>query len=75
MRRDLSTRLKAPNTTAVANQWETATHPNTEPLKGLGLTSATTLVMGSMIGWAYSLFLLRSPAKWSHLRCSSARGW
>src|SRR5689334_11952018 len=50
MRRDVSTTLKAPNPTAVANQWETATHQNTEFVKGLGLTSATTLVMGSMIG-------------------------
>lgn len=39
----------APNT-AVANEWEAATHQNTEFVKGLGLTSATTLVMGSMIG-------------------------
>jgi basic amino acid/polyamine antiporter, APA family len=39
----------APNP-AVANEWETATHQNTEFVKGLGLTSATTLVMGSMIG-------------------------
>ena len=46
----MSTTLKAPNPTAVANQWETATHQNTEFVKGLGLTSATTLVMGSMIG-------------------------
>src|SRR5690348_74947 len=50
MRRDVSTTLKAPNPTAVANHWETATHQNTEFVKGLGLTSATTLVMGSMIG-------------------------
>jgi basic amino acid/polyamine antiporter, APA family len=50
MRRDVSTTLKAPNPAAVANQWETATHQNTEFVKGLGLTSATTLVMGSMIG-------------------------
>jgi basic amino acid/polyamine antiporter, APA family len=50
MRRDVSTTLKAPNPAAVANHWETATHQNTEFVKGLGLTSATTLVMGSMIG-------------------------
>jgi len=36
--------------TAVAREWETATHQNTEFVKALGLTSATTLVMGSMIG-------------------------
>lgn len=39
----------APNP-AAASEWETATHQNTEFVKGLGLTSATTLVMGSMIG-------------------------
>ena len=39
----------APNP-AIASQWEAATHQNTEFVKGLGLTSATTLVMGSMIG-------------------------
>src|SRR3954453_14727513 len=50
MRRDVSTTLKAPNPAVVANQWETATHQNTEFVKGLGLTSATPLVMGSMIG-------------------------
>jgi APA family basic amino acid/polyamine antiporter len=31
-------------------EWETATHQNTEFVKGLGLTSSTMLVMGSMIG-------------------------
>ncbi|HKW25002.1 MAG TPA: amino acid permease [Terriglobales bacterium] len=37
-------------TTAAAAEWETATHQDKELVKGLGLTSATTLVMGSMIG-------------------------
>lgn len=32
------------------SEWETATQQNTEFVKGLGLTSATMLVMGSMIG-------------------------
>jgi basic amino acid/polyamine antiporter, APA family len=50
MRRDVSTQVKAPNTPVAANEWESATHQNTEFVKGLGLTSATTLVMGSMIG-------------------------
>lgn len=36
--------------TAAAREWETATHQDKELVKGLGLTSATTLVMGSMIG-------------------------
>ena len=39
----------APKAT-VASEWESVTHQNTEFVKGLGLTSATTLVMGSMIG-------------------------
>ena len=35
---------------SVANDWERHTHQDTELVKGLGLTSATMLVMGSMIG-------------------------
>jgi basic amino acid/polyamine antiporter, APA family len=49
-RRDVSTQAKEPTVSAVAAEWESATHQNTEFVKGLGLTSATTLVMGSMIG-------------------------
>ena len=46
----MSIQAKAPNAAAVATEWETVTHQNTEFVKGLGLTSATALVMGSMIG-------------------------
>lgn len=46
----MSTQAKNPTVSAVAAEWESATHQNTEFVKGLGLTSATTLVMGSMIG-------------------------
>ena len=46
----MSTQVNAPNTPVAANEWESATHQNTEFVKGLGLTSATTLVIGSMIG-------------------------
>jgi APA family basic amino acid/polyamine antiporter len=46
----VSTSVKVPGATPATNEWETATHQNTEFVKGLGLTSATTLVMGSMIG-------------------------
>lgn len=46
----MSTQVKSPAVPAVSNEWEAATHQNTEFVKGLGLTSATTLVMGSMIG-------------------------
>jgi len=46
----VSTQAKNPTAVAAAAEWETATHQNTELVKGLGLTSATTLVMGSMIG-------------------------
>ena len=45
----MSTDIKRPVSPAAA-EWESATHQNTEFVKGLGLTSATTLVMGSMIG-------------------------
>src|SRR3954447_6625233 len=50
MRRDVSTTLKAPNPAQVASDWEIHTHQDRELVKGLGLTSATMLVMGSMIG-------------------------
>ena len=36
--------------TPAAGKWEAVTQQNTELVKALGLTSATTLVMGSMIG-------------------------
>jgi APA family basic amino acid/polyamine antiporter len=45
----VSTDIKPP-VTPPPTEWETVTHQNTEFVKGLGLTSATTLVMGSMIG-------------------------
>lgn len=45
----MSTQVKQP-IPAARSEWETATHQNTEFVKALGLTSATTLVMGSMIG-------------------------
>jgi APA family basic amino acid/polyamine antiporter len=46
----VSTQAKDPTAAPVAAEWETATHQNAELVKGLGLTSATMLVMGSMIG-------------------------
>ena len=41
---------KTPSSAAAASDWETHTHQDEELVKGLGLTSATMLVMGSMIG-------------------------
>jgi APA family basic amino acid/polyamine antiporter len=41
---------KQPNPAVVTTDWEAHTHQDTELVKGLGLTSATMLVMGSMIG-------------------------
>lgn len=46
----MGTEAKNQLVTATRTEWEAATHQNTEFVKGLGLTSATTLVMGSMIG-------------------------
>jgi len=46
----LSTDLRTPVQDSPASEWDSATHQDTELVKGLGLTSATTLVMGSMIG-------------------------
>jgi len=37
-------------TTATGSDWDIHSHQDTELVKGLGLTSATMLVMGSMIG-------------------------
>jgi basic amino acid/polyamine antiporter, APA family len=46
----LGTDSKIPIPTAVATDWDIHTHQDKELVKGLGLTSATMLVMGSMIG-------------------------
>ncbi len=43
----MSTDIKPPNATT---DWDVHTHQDKELVKGLGLTSATMLVMGSMIG-------------------------
>ena len=43
----MSTNVPPP---APASDWERHTHQDKELVKGLGLTSATMLVMGSMIG-------------------------
>jgi len=44
---DIKNHAAAP---ALNGEWYTATHQDKELVKGLGLTSATALVMGSMIG-------------------------
>jgi basic amino acid/polyamine antiporter, APA family len=46
----VSIETKHPAPTAVASDWEIHSHQDQELVKGLGLTSATMLVMGSMIG-------------------------
>jgi APA family basic amino acid/polyamine antiporter len=46
----VSTDVQRPPKPAISNDWERHTHQDTELVKGLGLTSATMLVMGSMIG-------------------------
>ena len=45
----MSTDIKLP-TSSDASDWAVHTHQDAELIKGLGLTSATMLVMGSMIG-------------------------
>jgi basic amino acid/polyamine antiporter, APA family len=42
--------LSTPTTTTTSSDWEIHSHQDQELVKGLGLTSATMLVMGSMIG-------------------------
>jgi basic amino acid/polyamine antiporter, APA family len=46
----LSQPTTQPQPAVKAAHWEVATHQDKELVKGLGLTSATMLVMGSMIG-------------------------
>jgi APA family basic amino acid/polyamine antiporter len=46
----VTTETKPPIPAAVASDWEIHTQQDKELVKGLGLTSATMLVMGSMIG-------------------------
>src|SRR5215813_3170922 len=46
----MSSETKLSSPPSIPSDWETHTHQDKELVKGLGLTSATTLVMGSMIG-------------------------
>jgi basic amino acid/polyamine antiporter, APA family len=46
----VSTKVPPPVSARVLTDWERHTHQDKELVKGLGLTSATMLVMGSMIG-------------------------
>src|ERR1700757_3341108 len=46
----MSTEVQQPAPTARAADWAVHTHQDKELVKALGLTSATMLVMGSMIG-------------------------
>src|SRR5215471_18872264 len=46
----MSTDVQPPAAAARATDWAIHTHQDQELVKGLGLTSATMLVMGSMIG-------------------------
>ncbi|MGO9123700.1 MAG: APC family permease, partial [Terriglobales bacterium] len=46
----MGTESKIPEASGVTSDWELHTHQDKELVKGLGLTSATMLVMGSMIG-------------------------
>src|SRR5450755_1341561 len=49
-RRLVSTNVQPPGPASKVSDWERHTHQDKELVKGLGLTSATMLVMGSMIG-------------------------
>lgn len=50
LRRLVSTETKPPTPVTAVSDWEIHSHQDAELIKGLGLTSATMLVMGSMIG-------------------------
>src|SRR5580692_11686536 len=49
-RRFVSTEVQLPKGSTALSDWERHTHQDKDLVKGLGLTSATMLVMGSMIG-------------------------
>ncbi len=46
----MSSQTKPPTSTSNPSDWDIHSHQDKELIKGLGLTSATMLVMGSMIG-------------------------
>ena len=46
----MTTKITPPTPVRAVSDWEIHTHQDKELVKGLGLTSATMLVMGSMIG-------------------------
>ncbi len=46
----MSTKVQPPASSSRSDDWSQHTHQDQELVKGLGLTSATMLVMGSMIG-------------------------
>ena len=46
----MSTKVQPPVAASTVSDWERHTHQDKELVKALGLTSATMLVMGSMIG-------------------------
>lgn len=50
MQTNLGTDTKIPAASGVTSDWDRHTHQDKELIKGLGLTSSTMLVMGSMIG-------------------------
>ena len=50
LRRDVSIQTNAPTSTPATSDWDIHSHQDNELVKGLGPTSATTLVIGSMIG-------------------------
>src|SRR6202041_3847034 len=50
LRRFVSTDVQRPPQSPAASDWDRHTHQDQELVKGLGLTSSTMLVMGSMIG-------------------------
>jgi hypothetical protein len=58
----VSTETKQP-TSAAADDWDRHSHQDKELVKGLGLTSATMRVMGSMIGSAILSFPRKYPAR------------
>jgi len=50
LRRDVSTQTNEPTPAPINSDWDLHSHQDKELVQGLGLTSATMLVIGSMIG-------------------------
>ena len=66
----MSTKVQPPVPASRVDDWERHSQQDKELVKGLGLTSATMLVIGSMIGSGIFIVSAEFPARYSRRRCS-----